>query len=96
MASAAEGDAGQQDEVARLVESIVEEHEGMDDRFLYAAAAMARHGRIPDAADYLERYFAVNTAARWYVSTKRWFEGVSFDSRRLDPAEVGSERDRQE
>jgi hypothetical protein len=30
------------------------------------------------------------------VSTKRPFEGVSFDSRRLDPAEVGSVRDRQE
>jgi DNA-binding SARP family transcriptional activator/TolB-like protein len=96
LARAAEGDAGQQDEVARLVESIVEQHEGMDERFLYAAAAMARLGRIPDAADYLERYFAVNTAARWYVSTKRWFEDVSFESRRLDPAEVGSGRDRQE
>jgi TolB-like protein len=96
MARAAEGDAGQQDEVARLVESIVEEHEGVDDRFLYAAAAMARIGRTADAADYLERYFAVNTAARWYVSRKREFEDVSFETRRLDPAEVGSGRDRQE
>jgi hypothetical protein len=95
MARAAEGDARQQDEVARLVESIVEEHEGVDDRFLYAAAAMARIGRTADAADYLERYFAVNTAARWYVSRKREFEDVSFETRRLDPAEVGSGRDRQ-
>jgi hypothetical protein len=96
LARAAERDAGQQYEVARLVESLVEEHEGIDDRFLYAAAAMARLDRIPDAAEYLELYFAVNRTARWYVSTKRPFEGVSFDSRRLDPAEVGSVRDRQE
>jgi uncharacterized Ntn-hydrolase superfamily protein len=95
MGRAAGGDARQQDEVARIVESIVEQYEGVDDRFLYAAAAMARLGRTTDAADYLERYFAVHTAARWYVSRKREFEDFSFETRQLDPAEVGSGRDRQ-
>jgi hypothetical protein len=94
MARVAEGDAGKQEEVARRIESIVEQYEGMDDRLVYAAAAMARLDRNSEATDYLERYFAVSTAARWYMSTNRWFEGVRFETRQIDPVEAGVGRDR--
>jgi TolB-like protein len=94
MAAAADDRIGDKQKVHDLVTRIVAQHEGVPDRLLYAAGAMARLGAHAEARSYLTQYAAVGRMTPGRVSKRRWFDHFTFENGVLAPEErtIGAAR----